>query len=216
MKHHAIFDLDGTLLDTERIAIAALKKAFRQYGYEADDRSLHQCIGISRPDTTALFSRLFPKAPMDRVLEQMHEEIDKAVAEHTLPVKQGISKLLEALKTKGCRMAVATSTPFAIAQEKLEQKYLMSYFKVLIGGDMITNGKPAPDIFLLAAEKLDADPDDCQVFEDSGPGIQAAHAAGMRVIYIKDIARPTEEALQLCFRKFENADEVLTVIDSLL
>jgi beta-phosphoglucomutase-like phosphatase (HAD superfamily) len=111
---------------------------------------------------------------------------------------------------------VATSTETALATRKLRQAGVLDYFEVVIGGDEVSRGKPEPDIFLLAAERLGSHPDDCLVLEDSGPGLHAAVAAGMRVILVPDRAEPAAEMRALAYAVTESLAEARTVIERLL
>ena len=95
-------------------------------------------------------------------------------------------------------MAVASSAPVEVIEKNLLRTNLRGYFDVLVGGDKVSNGKPAPDIFLLAAKELNLEPSDCYIFEDSFNGIRAANSAGGFAIMIPDTIQPTEEIKNLC------------------
>ena len=110
-----------------------------------------------------------------------------------MPRKPGAAEILAALNERGIPLAVASSTPEARVRQHLAEHGFLPRFDAVIGGDRLQRSKPAPDIFLLAAEALGAAPERCFVIEDSFNGIRAAHAAQMRPIMVPDMLPPTEE-----------------------
>ena len=121
----------------------------------------------------------------------MNEYEKKHIRENGISRKKGIIELLEFLEIQDIPKGVATSTRYKSAIQKLELTGLLKYFEHITGGDQVSQGKPAPDIFLAAAEKMKVDPDNCLVLEDSEPGIKAALAAGMLPIMIPDLKQPS-------------------------
>ena len=112
-----------------------------------------------------------------------------------MPVKEGAYEVLTYLREHGYKVALATSTPWETVEDHLARTDMAGYFDVIVTGDMIENGKPAPDIYLLAAERLGVDPADCVGVEDSPNGVRSVHAAGMRAVMIPDMvdqAQPGE------------------------
>ena len=114
-----------------------------------------------------------------------------------LPMKPGIVELLKFLKENGIKTAVASSTRKAVVTREITDAGLLSYFDVLICGDMVARSKPAPDIFLKAAEELKVDPSRSYVIEDSYNGIRAAHSAGMRAFMVPDMLEANDEMRKL-------------------
>jgi beta-phosphoglucomutase-like phosphatase (HAD superfamily) len=106
-------------------------------------------------------------------------------------------------------MAIATSTRYHDAVNALESAGNRDYFKFVIGGDHVTNSKPDPEIYLKTAYKLDVDPKECIVFEDSENGVKSAHAAGMNVIQVPDLAPPSEEIKRLGHRIYDSLEMVI-------
>ena len=117
----------------------------------------------------------------------------KSLDEDGMPVKRGLPELLDYLKENRYQTAVASSSSRATVEDYLRRAGMEKTFSALVCGDMITRGKPEPDIFLKAAEELGAAPEDCLILEDSSNGIRAAHAAGMRVIMVPDLIEPTAD-----------------------
>ncbi len=178
-----IFDLDGTLIDTERLAMAATVAAFEAMGFPADVDFLHQLVGKDMPSGERLIAaryRTLDLAELDRrVATAMQREIASG-----MPLKAGVRELLAQIVQP---KAIVTSSSQKNALHKVAQAGLTVDFLHLITLDDVTRAKPAPDPYLLAARLLGVTPARCLVFEDSEIGAQSAHAAGMRVVQVPDI-----------------------------
>ena len=189
-----IFDVDGTLLDTERIYMAAWKEAGSKAGYEIPDEVLLMTRAISKEAAHRIY-----KASMGEDFNYMDLHAERVrIAEAAIAAKDdlllpGVADTLCWLKEKGIPMAVASSTVLEKTIAHLEHAKLLHCFDAVIGGDMVEHGKPAPDIFLKAAQLLGLRPEECVVIEDSPPGIRAAHAANMIPVLIPDTVAETPE-----------------------
>ena len=193
-----IFDMDGLMLDTERLAPAAWSEAARAVGVEFDMTLLPSMVGRSFRDCNALIVERHGEAyPTAELMRAWHVAYDAIVARDGIALKPGLVELLDWLEREDIDKAVATSTRRDRAQTKLAQTRLLHRFTVLVGGDEIARGKPAPDIFLLAAERLSRPPQDCVVLEDSEPGVRAALAAGMTPIMVPDLRPPSPALLAI-------------------
>jgi len=191
-----IFDMDGLMLDTERISFACWERAFVDFGYQFKPEVYLRVIGTTRLDTQLIlekeYGKDFPFLDMrERKLLIAHEHI----LQFGLPIKDGLLELLDHLEQKNIPKAVATSTAHDIATEKLEDAGLLSRFIGIIGGDQVQKGKPAPDVFLNAARLLQCSPTNCLVFEDSNAGVEAAYTAGAQVIMVPDLLQPSKDSL---------------------
>lgn len=204
-----IFDMDGLMFDTERIAVDAWRSAGEQLGFPIPPELVIETIGLNQRDTEAtLLRRLgkgFPYEEARRLCIRYTEEI---IARNGVPVKEGLFELMEALGSAGVPKAVATSTERARALRLLELAGVRSRFDAIVCGDEVERGKPSPDIFLAAAAKLQIDPACCVVLEDSESGLMAAHRAGMLPILVPDLKAPSAEALALAFKVFRSLTEV--------
>ena len=191
-----IFDMDGLMLDTERLAPQAWHDAKEAIGVDFDMSLLDAMIGRNYQDCrTLILERHGATFPTDRLMDAWHVAYDAIVARDGIAIKHGLFDLLDWLEQAHIPKAVATSTRRSRAIEKLTGAGLATRFTALVGGDEIARGKPAPDIFLLAAERLGAEPASCLVLEDSAPGIRAALAAGMTPIMVPDQHDPAADIL---------------------
>ena len=130
-----------------------------------------------------------------------------------MPVKEGAHELLTYLKSHGYKIAMATSTPWDTVKEHLARTGMTDYFDAVITGDMVEHGKPAPDIYLMAAERLGVAPQNCIGVEDSLSGIRAIHAAGIRAIMVPDLIEPTPEVEALLWKKCERLTEIVPILE---
>lgn len=193
-----IFDMDGLMLDTERLAPQAWEDASARMGVAFDMTLLPLMVGRNFRDCQSLIvERHGPDYPTAALMQAWHAAYDAIVERDGIAIKHGLIDLLDWLDAEGIPKAVATSTRRDRAQAKLAQTGLLDRFVALVGGDEIVRGKPAPDIFLLAAQRLDHAPDTIVVFEDSEPGVRAALAAGMTPIMVPDLHPPSADLLAL-------------------
>ena len=193
----AIFDMDGTLLDTEKIYQETWRELAAEHGKALDAGFPAAVCGTTGEDTRRVIAQYIPGAdPQDIVEQEMLRFRQKT--ERYVPLKPGVFELLEGLRNAGIPMAVASSSPEDIIRHHLTLAGIAGYFTEFVSGTMVSRGKPHPDIFLLAARRLGLDPAECYVFEDSLNGIRAGHAAGCAAVMVPDLVQPTEEIRALC------------------
>lgn len=191
-----IFDMDGLMLDTEPLAARAWLEAAKDIGISFDDGISPRLVGRNFADCRALISEHHGESyPTDVLMRRWHVTYDAIVAREGIMLKPGLLELLEWLESRDIRKAVATSTRRSRAIAKLLHTSLLERFATLVGGDEVQRGKPEPDIFLEAAARIHAAPDECVVLEDSLPGVRAALAGGMHTIMVPDLPAPSDEAL---------------------
>jgi HAD superfamily hydrolase (TIGR01509 family) len=205
-----IFDMDGLMLDSERIYRAAWQRAAADLGYPMSDALYELSIGRTIADGQALVAEAlgpgFPLSAFQRRWTGYWRELQAA----GIPPKPGLPELLRALDAARIRRAVATSTLREEALRTLGN--LAAGFHALVTGEEAPLGKPAPDIFLLAARRLGIAPARCLVLEDSEPGVRAAHAAGSAVILVPDLKLPSPEVAALAWQVLSSLHEVRALL----
>ena len=181
MLKAVIFDLDGVVADSHPIHEAAWKTLLVEKGLDSATLNL-DFLYAGRPRREILRHYLGPikSAEMERLGRRKDELY--AMAAHELKTKPGIPRVLLELTSAGILRALATSAGRVRAHESLEQFGIAKDFSVIVTGEDATAAKPAPEIFLLAAKKLDVTTKECVVVEDSAAGVLAARAAGMKCV----------------------------------
>lgn len=208
-----IFDKDGTLHDTERLFGIAWRRAAEDMAVPDIETTLRDCTGRALPGIATYWAEKYPTIPFDEYLP-LRQRYFHALLADAVPIKPGAMALLDYLRAHDYRLAVATSTPYDEAMDHLIRSDMAGYFDAVVGGDMIEHGKPAPDIYLLAAEKLGIAPAECIGVEDSINGILAVHAAGMRPLMVPDLIEPTAEIEPLLWKKCARLDELIDILES--
>ncbi|MDR3131155.1 MAG: HAD family phosphatase [Treponema sp.] len=197
-----IFDMDGLMLDTERLIINAWIDAARGRGWPVDEAVVLKTVGIDEPSSRALLSGIFgPDFPYYEIQEELSGRIIRQAELHGIPHRPGLLTLLDHLAKLELPLAVATSASQKTARWKLSRSGILERFSVLACGDEVRRGKPAPDVFLLAAERLDKNPAECVGFEDSPAGLLSLRAAGIRSVFIKDLVEPPPDVLASVWRR---------------
>jgi HAD superfamily hydrolase (TIGR01509 family) len=204
-----IFDMDGLMFDTERIAVEAWRRAGRQFGVEISPELFIETVGLNRQDAQAvLLSHLGDAFPYREARQLRNQYVEEAIEQGGVPVKEGLYALMDVLEGAGLLKAVATSTERVRALKLLKLANVQDRFDAIVCGDEVAKGKPCPDIFQTAARLLGCEAAQCMVLEDSGSGLMAAHRAGMLPVLIPDLKMPSEEARSLAFRTFHSLSEV--------
>lgn len=217
LTYTVIFDMDGVLLDTEAIYMEAWQELAKERGLNADDirNMVLACTGTTADMTrTIMVERLGSVEAYENGLEFTREYFNKYINDNGIPVKKYVRTILDYLHDKKIKVGLASSTKEAVVRQQMRDTGLYDYFDVILGGDNVVNGKPSPDIFLDCAKKLNADPKDCFVIEDSFNGIRAAHAARMHPIMVPDLRRPDDEIKVIAEAILPDLNEVVKYFDS--
>jgi HAD superfamily hydrolase (TIGR01509 family) len=206
-----LLDMDGTLLDTERVYRTSLTSALTDLGY-ADGLTISQAmIGIPAAECEAmLFERYGTAFRIDDVRRAFVTYKDDMLREG-LPLKAGTLELLDALRAADCPMAIVTSSSRHNAEEHLALAGIRSRFDTILTRDDVARGKPDPELYLLAAKRLGLRPQACIAVEDSSPGIAAAHAAGTIAIMVPDLLQPSAETRARCSAVLPNLHAALAL-----
>lgn len=211
-----IFDMDGLMLDTETLAREAWFNTMRTFGIDLTDAVYLQVLGTTGARTREIFQEAYgADIPIDAMYDHKQQHIDAAIAQGRITVKPGLIALLDWLDANHIPKAVGSSTYRAWVLKKLDAAGVLSRFEVIVGGDEVQYGKPAPDIFLKCAELLRVLPAHCMVLEDSDNGVRAAHAAGMKCIIVPDLKPPADDVLPLAGAVVGSLDEVIIAIGKL-
>ena len=210
MSFAMIFDMDGVIFDTERAWIDCWRPVGEKHRIAGLERVLKEdCVGITAAAMKARMLEVYGSDfPYDVYRNEAYAVFEKRYRSN-LPVKDGAEAILSYLHGRGVPTALASSTGSATVRDELNQADLLKYFDVIVGGEMVRRSKPAPDIFLLAADTLGVPPGQCLVIEDARFGIQAAHAAGMKPVMVPDLQDPDEETKGICHRVFPSLIGVL-------
>lgn len=208
-----IFDMDGLIYDSERLFYRHKLEIMKEYGYTETEESYSKTLGLTGETLKQTVLSLYGNDyPFFEISQKARGAMMKTIKKEGLPIKSGIIPLLRYLNKNHIPCAIASSTHIEYIREYLSATKLSSYFQAVIGGDMIANSKPAPDIFLEAAKQLDCQPEQCLVLEDSENGILAAHRAGIPVICIPDMKYPAPEYVSMTFDLLENAEKVVSML----
>jgi beta-phosphoglucomutase family hydrolase len=187
-----IFDMDGLMVDTEPLSRQAWEMAIRPFGYSLDDATYRRMVGLRSDQSLQIMLQTFDLPLTAEELYAQKNEHYRQLRAKGVPVMPGLCSLLAAIESRHLPWGVATSSSRAQAEEVLAQLGLQDKCHALAAGNEVPHGKPAPDIYLLAAQRLNVAPDGCLALEDSLPGSQAAVAAGMKTVVVPNGRSPTD------------------------
>lgn len=200
-----LFDMDGVILDTEKLYTRFWKEAAQSLGYPMTHEMALGMRSLSREvGERQLKVYLGEDVDYQQVRNKRIEMMGAFIEENGVELKPGIHELLAFLKENGIKTSIATSSPLDRTKEYLSQVGLVEAFDELVSGHMVEHGKPAPDIYIYAASKLGLKPEECLVLEDSPTGILAAYRAGCIPVMIPDQDQPDEEVRNRTYAVVEN------------
>lgn len=212
----AIFDMDGLLFDTESIARWAWTQALESHGYVINNELYNEFIGRDLSWREKLLKKRYGEDfPFESVTAQRIKIGDEREKREGLPTKPGVLDLLNHLSNLGITMGLATGTSRLRTIRRLTDAAIDQYFTTIVTSEDVACGKPAPDIFLEVSQRINVNPLQCVVFEDSSVGVQAAVTAGMCTIMVPDIEQPSPEIKSLAYRVLNSLEEVSELIEEL-
>lgn len=208
-----IFDMDGLMFDSEAVGIKMIEKVLEDYPFEFSRELILSIIGTNQKNVrNVLMDHYGENFPFDEIMSQEKELVLKYYDEEDIPKKPGLIELLEFLKEINIRIGLATSTYRVRAEHILKKAGVYPYFDVIVCGDEVTDSKPNPEIYQKAVKKLGVTKQDALVLEDSENGLRAAHAAGIRTVFIKDLVTPKDEVLNEVSHQAKTLHEVIDIV----
>lgn len=197
MAPHAIlFDMDGLLLDTEKVCLDSFVETRRQFSLSDSPDVFMRCVGVRLPECDRIIQESLPDQVAFKDFNDTWRERISATLRHDIPLKAGALQLFQILASKGYLMGVATSTQTEVAKSHLEKTGLLPFLGGVIGGDNVQEGKPNPEVYHKIAMHLGVSAADCVAFEDSETGTRAALASGATTVQIPDLIPPSAEMLK--------------------
>ncbi len=206
-----IFDMDGTLIDTEKIYRKVWPETFSEFGYEMTDEDFLALRSMGRPYSLEYIEEHFGKGARedyDRMRERRGELFNAYIAEHPIEPRPYAAETLDRLRKKGYRLALATATDEKRTEDYLTKTDLKKYFDKLICATEVKRGKPAPDVYLEACSRMGVKPEEACAVEDNPNGLRSAHDAGMKVLFVPDLTGETDETGEYSDKTFKDLKEL--------
>lgn len=215
MIRAVIFDMDGTVFDTEKIYYKCLSHVASETPLVAElEEVLVAISGMNRADIVAhLKGRYGEEFPAKELFDARDKLVLEQIRTHGLPYKPGFPAVFEALRNKGLKVALATSTHRDRLEWYLSLTGLENAFDWIMTGESVEHSKPEPDIFLQCAQRLGVSPEECVVVEDSRNGVLAGLRAGMRVVMIPDMQRATPDLRERLWQCLEEVTPLPCLIE---
>lgn len=195
----AIFDMDGVLFDTERVYQQTWHELAAERGAALGSGFLTAITGTSGAHMYQVLEEYFKTTDGASLAGECMDRVREKLSVH-VPVKEGVCEILAFFQQRGVQIAVASSSLPQQIEANLQKAGIAGYFSEIVSGVEVEHGKPAPDIFLRAAERIGCRPQECFVFEDSENGVRAGYAAGCVTIMVPDLIAPSPEVRQCCSR----------------
>lgn len=195
--------MDGLLFDTEKIFQQTWKELAEERNICLPKEFVREISGTNGTHMCQVIETYYGVSDGRKIQENCMLRVRAKLQEH-VPKKPGVDEILQYFRKNNVHLAVASSSSKELIESNLRIAGIRSYFEAIVSGDEVEHGKPAPDIFLLAADKIKCRPQECYVLEDSANGIRAGYAAGCNAIMIPDIILPTKEVRRLCYRVYDS------------
>jgi HAD hydrolase, family IA, variant 3 len=210
-----LFDMDGLMVDTESLSTEAFIDSAKAQGYNMTKEETLKVLGFTKANIYQFWIDYFQGTNVDgkKLVDDHYEYIENVlytVGPEKMPY---VEELLKYLRENNYKIAVASSSDTADIKNNLEKTKLEKYIDEIASGAEVENGKPAPDVFLLAAERLDVDPKDCLILEDSKAGIKAGKASGAMVFMVPDMFTVDKECEDTADRILTNLGEVIEILE---
>ncbi len=216
MIQAVIFDMDGTIFDTERLTVDGWEEMLRRGMVPGDFLNWTPgWRGKNRDDIRLHMKEIYGEDfDTEKIFDGRRSIMNEMIERDGLPLKPGVPGIFESLRAMGLPMALATATTRTTVDHYMQKTGYGIYFDKIVTGDTVPNGKPAPDIFLSAAKKLGIDPKNCLVIEDSPNGVRAGLAAGMYVIMVPDLEEPDVAMREKLWHCCKTLNEIPALIEA--
>lgn len=210
-----VFDLDGLLLDTESMYWESFDKAASDFDIDFPKSFYIELVGGPESRTQALLKKRFGESfPLEDFESSWRKQFGHIVEAGRINSKPGVTEVLQMLTDRQLPIAVATSSHRELVEKTMHAASIRDFFEHVVCGDEVDNGKPAPDIYLAACQRIDREPGQCLSFEDSDVGLRAAVTAGLRCVLIPDMKAPTDHSLGLAYETFSSMHEAVSWLSS--
>ena len=210
-----LFDMDGLMVDTESLATEAFIHSAKKQGYDMTKEETLLVLGFTTKSIYDFWENYFKNSDVSgKQLVDDHYKYIENILFTTGPRKMPyIEELLKYLKESNYKVAVASSSNMDHIINNMEKTGLKKYIDEFASGAEVENGKPAPDVFLLAAKRLGVKPENCLVLEDSKAGVIAGSSAGAKVIMVPDMFKPDAECKEKAYKIVNNLGEVISILE---
>lgn len=211
-----IFDMDGLMIDSERVTFECYQEILKGMNLTMDEEFYKTLLGKPLKGIYQRFYDVYGNDfPIEDVIKDVHALMAKRFETEGVPIKTGLKSLLEYLKENNYKTIVATSSNRDRVDTILSQAQITDYFDDSICGDEVTKGKPNPEVFLKSCQKLGVNVDEAIVLEDSEAGIQAGYDAGIKVICIPDMKYPEKQYEEKTFKILKDLNGVTEYLKNL-
>lgn len=217
MIRGALFDMDGVIVDSERVGCDVFMQLAKELGYPAQETDYYRVLGTTDERTLEILAELWgPEARGKYIQDQIHQTRIRMAMAGTMPTKKGLSECMQGLKQRGLRIALATSAPRYLVEHYLQTiPAMMNVFDAIVCGGEAGASKPAPDIYLEAARRIDVDIHDCIGVEDSLNGLKSLTAAGCVRVMIPDLLPCEGEFVPYTQHCLKDLSQLCSLVDRL-
>ncbi len=209
-----IFDMDGLMLDTEKLLMRFWISAAEFYGFNMKKDHVLSIRSLNHELTKQRLSEIFGESfDYEKVRSKRIELMNDHIEKYGVEKKAGLDTLLKYLKDNGYKTAVATATDKKRSDIYLKKAGIEGFFDKFVCNSMVEKGKPEPDIYLKACELLELSPGECVALEDSPNGILSAYRAGCLPVMVPDLSQPDEETAALLYGKIDRLDMLIPLLE---
>ena len=208
-----IFDMDGLMIDSERVKLHYRNIVKKDLGYSDDNDIMSETFGKTKTEIKRIYINKYgPDYPIEEISHRTNVLWMDYLNKNGVPIKKGLKELLEFLKDNDYKIGVATSTYKDEAEYLLTEANIAGYFDTIATGERAIRSKPYPDLYLEASRLLSVDPEVCLVLEDSPNGVKSAFNAGMKVIMVPDLIEPTDQIREISSYVVDGLADVIPIL----